>query len=66
MPFMKCDICNKECIMEFYKIFLKLKTHINILEKPNMIWKYCDNCSGNSNNSRRNRHKKKHKAIVSN
>ena len=40
--FIKCDVCNKQCTIDYYENHLKSKTHLNNLNKPNNFWKYCD------------------------
>ena len=63
MHFLKCEICSKQRILDFYENHLKSESHIQNLNKPIVIFKYCDFCMDDVRTSSRNKHMKKHKAI---
>ena len=58
MHFEKCDLCRRQCVMDFYGNQLKSKTLIYNLSKLNHVRKYCDICKADINNFCRNKHMK--------
>ena len=58
--FLKCDISNEHCIMDYYENHLKSRIHINNLNRLNNIWNFCDISKDKFNKSCWNKRMKKH------
>ena len=64
MILLKCDVCNKQCMMEYYENHSKSKTKPKKFDKLKKVWQFFDICKNDINKSSWKKHMNKHAGLA--